>query len=70
MTEKQFEALIEYFTGTAVAHNSIMMGHSEPIYVHHARQFFKARDALGIRGYISKEDAMKDCSAFVAVKRD
>lgn len=53
------EKLAEYFTGWHVAHNSIMLSHGGRVDKKMAEEFFDMRNALGITGYMTKEDAIQ-----------
>ena len=58
MNKRTIDALADYFTGAAVAHNSVCLGLPAP---HNAmaRKFFDCRAALGLRFYESKDEAIK-----------
>lgn len=50
------QALAEYFTGKNVTHFSLLRSTSSSV-THMAERFFHAREALGIKGYPTKEEA-------------
>lgn len=56
MTKEQIKALAEYFTGPSVVHNSI--GLQVPSQNQYAKAFFNTRTALGISGYMDKDEAL------------
>jgi hypothetical protein len=56
--EKNLEALAEYFTGPAVVFNSVglQMGGDRRV---GGDAFFTARNALGVTGYMNKDEAKR-----------
>lgn len=56
--DKVIDQLAEYFTGPVVVHNSIGLSVGG-IQYKMAQRFFVVRDALGIVGYDTKEEAIR-----------
>jgi hypothetical protein len=56
---KTIEAIAEHFTGPQVAHNSVFLNMSTGGVAKMAQMFFDTRKQLGIRGYETKEEAVK-----------
>lgn len=59
MTEDQIKTLAKFFTGTAVIAYSVGLEMKKGGLYEVAVEFFAARRALGIEGYISAEEAEK-----------
>lgn len=58
MTDEQIEALATFFTGSTVAVYSIALELKDTAMSQAAKDFFAARKALGLEGYINKDEAV------------
>lgn len=71
MSETEIEAIAEYFTNSAVVTvQSVMLQTPEAKASVAAEKFFQARKALGIEGYISKDDGIAAINARLAKARE
>ena len=69
MTPREtIDLIAEHFTGPLVVHNSI--GLQLPGQSVMAKRFFDTREALGIRGYATKEEATSTLAKKLGVKLD
>lgn len=53
------DALVAYFTGPMVTHHSVYLGIANTPSGRAARAFFDTRNALGIRGYPTADEARR-----------
>ena len=70
MTQREaIDLLADHFTGGLVAHQSICLELGGP-HSAMAKRFFRTREALGIRGYASKEEATATLAEKLGIKLD
>jgi hypothetical protein len=67
--DETIEVIAEHFTGALVAHHSICLSLGG-FHAMMAKRFFDARDKLGIRGYDTRESAIRALRANLGERAD